>query len=125
MYILVSISLTDFVAFSILCKIPPPKSTPPIGQNSIIATLLLKTSDSTPNLESPNALSKYLLFLASSNVDNNLEFEGIAKFGQYTFKKNNISEIKLLNNKPLKDQQTLLTSCNSHLIFGKFHHLIF
>ena len=51
-------------------------------------------------------------------TDNNLEFEGIAKFGQYTSKSNNINEIKLLNNKPLKEQQYLLRSCNSHLIFG-------
>ena len=51
-------------------------------------------------------------------IDNNLEFEGIAKFGQYTSKNNNINEIKLLNNKPLKEQQTLLKSCNSHLMFS-------
>ena len=51
-------------------------------------------------------------------IDNNLEFEGIAKFGQYTSKNKSINEIKLLNNKPLKDQQSLLKSCNSHLIFS-------
>lgn len=51
-------------------------------------------------------------------IDNNLEFEGIAKFGQYTSKNNNINEIKLLNNKPLKEQQSLLKSCNSHLMFS-------
>jgi len=51
-------------------------------------------------------------------IDNNLEFEGIAKFGQYTSKNKSINEIKLLNNKPLKDQQSLLKSCNAHLIFS-------
>ena len=51
-------------------------------------------------------------------IDNNLEFEGIAKFGQYTSKNKNINEIKLLNNKTVKEQQSLLKSCNSHLTFG-------
>ena len=50
--------------------------------------------------------------------DNNLEFEGIAKFGQYTSKNENLNEIKLMNNKTLKEQQALLISCNSHLIFA-------
>ena len=51
-------------------------------------------------------------------IDNNLGFEGIAKFGQYTSKNRFINEIKLLNNKPLKEQQSILKSCNSHLIFS-------
>ena len=50
--------------------------------------------------------------------DNNLEFEGIAKFGQYTSKNENLNEIKLMNNKTLKEQQSFLISCNSHLIFA-------
>ena len=51
-------------------------------------------------------------------VDNNLGYEGLAKFGQYTSKNNSLNEIKILNNKPMKEQQALLKSCNPHLIFG-------
>ena len=50
--------------------------------------------------------------------DNNLGFESIAMFGQFTSKNDAINEIKLLNNKTLKEQQSLLISCNSHLIFA-------
>ena len=50
--------------------------------------------------------------------DNNLEYENIAKFGQYVTKNENLNEIKVINNKTLKEQQTLLISCNSHLIFA-------
>ena len=74
------------------------------------------------NDESLNKISKAFgqnTSLGNLNlIDNNLEFEGIAKFGQYTIKNNNLNEIKLLNNKPLKEQQTLLQSCNSHLLFS-------
>ena len=49
--------------------------------------------------------------------DNNIDFESIAKFGQYISKNENVNEIKLMNNKTLKEQQSFLISCNSHLIF--------
>ena len=66
-----------------------------------------------------NLYLNYLRSLTKINlIDNNLEFEGIAKFGQYTSKNKNINEIKLLNNKTVKEQQSLLKSCNSHLTFG-------
>ena len=51
-------------------------------------------------------------------TDNNLEFEGLTKFGQYTYKNNIINEIQLLNNKILSEQQSILKSCNSHLRFS-------
>ena len=50
--------------------------------------------------------------------DNNLEYENIAKFGQYVTKNDNLNEIKVINNKTLKEQQALLIGCNSHLIFA-------
>ena len=50
--------------------------------------------------------------------DNNLGFESIAKFGLFTSKSDKINEIKLMNNKTLNEQQGLLISCNSHLIFA-------
>ena len=50
--------------------------------------------------------------------DNNLGFESIAKFGLFTSKNDKINEIKLMNNKTLNEQQGLLISCNSHLIFA-------
>ena len=50
--------------------------------------------------------------------DNYLGYESIAKFGQYTSKNDIINEVKLMDNKTLKEQQTLLISCNSHLIFA-------
>lgn len=74
------------------------------------------------NDDSLNKISKALgqnNTLGNINLnDNNLEFEGIANFGQYIFKNNNLNVIKVLNNKPLKEQQALLLSCNSHLIFS-------
>ena len=50
--------------------------------------------------------------------DNNLDFENIIKFGQYTSKSECLNEINLMNNKTIKEQQRLLTSSNSHLIFA-------
>ena len=49
--------------------------------------------------------------------DNNLDFESIVKFGQYTSKSDCLNEINIMNNKTIKEQQRLLTSSNSHLIF--------
>ena len=50
--------------------------------------------------------------------DNNLDFENIIKFGQYTSKSECLNEINLMNNKTIKEQQKLLTSSNSHLFFA-------
>ena len=50
--------------------------------------------------------------------DNNLDFESVAKFGQYTSKNQFLNEINLMNNKTLKEQQKILLSSNSHLIFA-------
>ena len=84
---------------------------------------ILEIKSSRINDESLNEIIKVFgddsIPLEKINLnDNNLEFEGIAKFGQYTSKNENLNEIKLMNNKTLKDQQTLLISCNSHLIFA-------
>mgnify|MGYP002524466322 CR=1 FL=1 len=84
--------------------------------------LVLEIKSSRLNDESSHELSKAFgqnNSLGNINlIDNNLGFEGIAKFGQYTSKNRYINEIKLLNNKPLKEQQSILKSCNSHLIFS-------
>ena len=84
--------------------------------------LVLEIKSSRLNDESLHELSKAFgqnNSLGNINlIDNNLGFEGIAKFGQYTSKNRYINEIKLLNNKPLKEQQSILKSCNSHLIFS-------
>ena len=50
--------------------------------------------------------------------DNNLDFESVAKFGQYTSKNQFLNEINLMNNKTLKEQQKIRLSSNSHLIFA-------
>ena len=83
----------------------------------------LEIKSSRINYESLNEIIKVFgddsIPLEKINLnDNNLEFEGIAKFGQYTSKNENLNEIKLMNNKTLKEQQSLLISCNSHLIFA-------
>ena len=83
----------------------------------------LEIKSSRINYESLNEIIKVFgddsIPLEKINLnDNNLEFEGIAKFGQYTSKNENLNEIKLMNNKTLKEQQALLISCNSHLIFA-------
>ena len=84
---------------------------------------ILEIKSSRINDESLNEIIKVFgddsIPLEKINLnDNNLEFEGIAKFGQYTSKNENLNEIKLMNNKTLKEQQSLLISCNSHLIFA-------
>ena len=58
-----------------------------------------------------NSLEKFNLY------DNYLDFESIVKFGQYTSKNECLNEINLMNNKTIKEQQRLLISSNSHLIF--------
>ena len=87
------------------------------------ALKILEIKSSRINDESLNEIIKVFgddsIPLEKINLnDNNLEFEGIAKFGQYTSKNENLNEIKLMNNKTLKEQQALLISCNSHLIFA-------
>ena len=87
------------------------------------ALKILEIKSSRINDESLNEIIKVFgddsIPLEKINLnDNNLEFEGIAKFGQYTSKNENLNEIKLMNNKTLKEQQSLLISCNSHLIFA-------
>ena len=87
------------------------------------ALKILEIKSSRINDESLNEIIKVFgddsIPLEKINLnDNNLEFEGIAKFGQYTSKNENLKEIKLMNNKTLKEQQVLLISCNSHLIFA-------
>ena len=87
------------------------------------ALKILEIKSSRINDESLNEIIKVFgddsIPLEKINLnDNNLEFEGIAKFGQYTSKNENLNQIKLMNNKTLKEQQSLLISCNSHLIFA-------
>jgi Ran GTPase-activating protein (RanGAP) involved in mRNA processing and transport len=83
---------------------------------------VLEIKSSRINDESLNDIMK--IFEDNSSLeklnlnDNNLGFESIAKFGQYTSKNEIINEIKLMNNKTLNEQQGLLISCNSHLIFA-------
>ena len=52
-------------------------------------------------------------------IDNSLSYEGMIKFGQYVSKNNRLNEINVLFNKPQKEEQSLLKSCNPHIIFNK------
>lgn len=51
-------------------------------------------------------------------IDNELGYVNTIKFGLYIRKNNIINDIKMLLNKPLKDEQTLIKSCNPHIIFN-------
>ena len=83
---------------------------------------ILEIKSSRINDESLNDIMKIFednFALEKLNLsDNNLGFESIAKFGQYISKNDKINEVKLINNKTMKEQQALLISCNSHLIFA-------
>ena len=50
-------------------------------------------------------------------IDNNLDYKNIIKFGLLIRKNNIINDIKLLLNKPTKDEIVCIKRCNPHLIF--------
>jgi Ran GTPase-activating protein (RanGAP) involved in mRNA processing and transport len=51
-------------------------------------------------------------------VDNNLSYKYIIKFGLFLRKNEKIKDIKMLLNKPNKDEQNLIKSCNPHILFN-------
>ena len=51
-------------------------------------------------------------------IDNYLGFQSIIKFGQYIRKNDIINEIKMLLNKPIKDEQILIKASNPHIFFN-------
>ena len=51
-------------------------------------------------------------------VDNNLSYKYIIKFGLFLRKNEKIKDIKILLNKPNKDEQNLIKSCNPHILFN-------
>ena len=51
-------------------------------------------------------------------IDNNLDYQSIIKFGLLIRKNNIINEVKMLLNKPTKDEQVCIKRCNPHLIFN-------
>ena len=51
-------------------------------------------------------------------VDNNLSYKYIVKLGLYLRKNDKIKDVKMLLNKPNKDEQNLIKSCNPHILFN-------
>ena len=51
-------------------------------------------------------------------IDNELGYQYIIKFGLYLRKNDIINDIKMLLNKPIKDEQNLIKSCNPHILFN-------
>ena len=59
--------------------------------------------------------NKKLIYL--NLIDNNLDYQTIIKFGLLITKNNIINDIKMLLNKPSKDEIICIKRCNPHLIF--------
>ena len=59
---------------------------------------------------------KKLFYL--SLIDNNLDYQSIIKFGLLIRKNNIINDIKMLLNKPSKNEIECIKRCNPHLIFN-------
>ena len=59
--------------------------------------------------------NKKLVYL--NLIDNNLDYQAIIKFGLLIRKNNIINDIKMLLNKPSKDEIVCIKRCNPHLIF--------
>ena len=51
-------------------------------------------------------------------IDNYLGFQSTIKFGQYIRKNDIINDIKMLLNKPIKDEQILIKASNPHIFFN-------
>ena len=50
-------------------------------------------------------------------IDNNLDYQNIIKFGLLIRKNNIINEVKMLLNKPNREEQACIKRCNPHIIF--------
>ena len=50
-------------------------------------------------------------------IDNNLDYQNIIKFGLLIRKNNIINEVKMLLNKPNREEQSCIKRCNPHIIF--------
>ena len=51
-------------------------------------------------------------------IDNNLGYLTIIKFGLHIRKNDVINDIKMLLNKPIRDEQILIKACNPHIFFN-------
>jgi len=59
---------------------------------------------------------KKLIYL--NLIDNNLDYQSIIKFGLLIRKNNIINDVKMLLNKPTKDEIVCIKRCNPHIIFN-------
>ena len=88
--------------------------------NTSLISLEIKSSRINDNIlkEIGKSLKDNKKIISLNLVDNNLGCERILKFGLYIRKNEMINDIKMLLNKPLKNEQILIKECNPHILFN-------
>ena len=88
--------------------------------NKSLTSIEIKTSllsDSFLN-ELSETLKENKKIINLNLVDNNFGYQSTMQFGLSIRKNDIINDIKMLLNKPLKDEQTLIKECNPHIFFN-------
>ena len=88
--------------------------------NKNIISLEIKSARLDDNIlkELSQTLKDNKKIISLNLIDNNLGYQNIIKFGLYLRKNEIINEIKMLLNKPSKDEQALIKACNPHILFN-------
>ena len=88
--------------------------------NDTLVSLDIKSSkiDHQTLLKLGKSLSNNKKLVYLNLIDNNLDYKSIIQFGLLIRKNNIINDIKMLLNKPTKDEITCIKRCNPHIIFN-------
>jgi Ran GTPase-activating protein (RanGAP) involved in mRNA processing and transport len=88
--------------------------------NKSLNTIEIKSSRLNDNIlkELCQSLKDNKKIISLNLIDNNLGYQNTIKFGLYIKKNDVINEIKMLLNKPSKDEQALIKACNPHILFN-------
>ena len=88
--------------------------------NNYLSLLDLKTSklDEKTFIKLGKTINNNKKLIYLNLIDNNLDYQNIIKFGLLIRKNNIINDIKMLLNKPNKEEQVCIKRCNPHIIFG-------
>jgi len=88
--------------------------------NKSLISLEIKSSRLSDDIlkQISKSLSNNKNIISLNLIDNNLGYYNIMKFGLSVRKNETINEIKLLLNKPLKDEQISIKKCNPHILFN-------